>query len=469
MGKIQVRRTKSDRGVGIREMIKKEKSGNLLLFFLKAILFFAVLAIFAVGQRLFYGQTLYYFLGNFVVILLYMVTLYLISKVYNGFNYGNSSVQEIILSWVLCLIFANVFQYFLLSLRIADLLPIDGFLFIIGAQIAFVTPMSIFIDMLYYKKNPAKKTVIVFGNREKLHDYQTVISKQRRKFKINYAISKNEPVGSILDVVDEAESVFLLDVDEKTQEWLLEYCYLHNKHTYILPSFSNILINSATTLWLSNTPMFSLKIPEPDMGVLFIKRFMDIAISLIGILLSSVLMAAVWVIVRVYDRHPAIYKQTRVTRNGKHFTLYKFRSMRPDAEDDGVPRLTAIDDERITPVGRIIRKARIDELPQLFNVLSGSMSIVGPRPERPEIAKQYEEVYPNFGFRTKVKAGLTGFAQIYGRYSTAPEEKLFLDIMYIETFSILEDIKLMLQTIRVVFQTSSAEGIETGSNTALRK
>jgi len=142
--------------------------------------------------------------------------------------------------------------------------------------------------------------------------------------------------------------------------------------------------------------------------------------------------------------------------------------MRPDAEDDGVPRLTSKGDNRITPVGRIIRKTRIDELPQLFNVLSGAMSIVGPRPERPEIAQEYEEIYPSFAFRTKVKAGITGFAQIYGQYNTNPEDKLFLDIMYIETFSIIEDIKLMLQTLRVLFQGSSTEGVHSGSTTALK-
>jgi len=180
-------------------------------------------------------------------------------------------------------------------------------------------------------------------------------------------------------------------------------------------------------------------------------------------------MIGIWLAVRLYDNHPAIYKQVRVTKGGKLFTLYKFRSMRPNAEDDGVPRLAAMDDDRITPFGRFIRKTRLDELPQLFNVLSGSMSLVGPRPERPEIARQYEEIYPNFGFRTKVKAGITGFAQIYGRYNTSPEEKLFLDIMYIETFSILEDVKLLLQTLKVIFQGSSTEGIEGDSTTAMWK
>ena len=178
-------------------------------------------------------------------------------------------------------------------------------------------------------------------------------------------------------------------------------------------------------------------------------------------------MLITWAAVTLYDRRSAIYKQVRVTKGGKRFTIYRFRSMRPDAEDDGVPRLTVKGDDRITPVGRFIRSTRIDELPQLFNVLSGSMSLVGPRPERPEIAKQYEEIYPNFAFWTKVKAGITGLAQIYGQYNTEPEEKLFLDVMYIETLSIWQDVKLLLQTVKVIFKSSSTEGVSVDSTTAL--
>jgi len=449
----------------------KNKTAGLILFLAKILLVFVVLAMFFIGQRLFYVQTLepFFFWGNNVVLFLYASVLYLMSRIYNGFNFGNASLSEIVLSWILCIIIANVFQYFVFSILIIGLPPVGGMLLIAAAQILLVVPMSIGVHRLYYYYNPAQNVAIVFGNREKLHEYQTIISMQRKKFKITRAISKNEQLGAILDVIDEAEAVIFLDVDEKTQDGLLEYCYLHNKPTYILPTFSNILINTATTAWLANTPIFALKKPEPDLGVQAIKRTIDIAISLIGIILSSVVMIVIWLAVRLYDRHPAIYKQVRVTKGGKLFTLYKFRSMHPDAEDDGVPRLTAKDDVRVTPVGRIIRKMRVDELPQLFNVLFGSMSIVGPRPERPEIAEQYEEIYPNFAFRTKVKAGITGVAQIYGRYNTAPDEKLFLDIMYIETFSILEDLRLMLQTVKVVFNFSSTEGIDSGNTTALKK
>jgi len=436
---------------------------------IKAILVFAVLAMFFIGQRLFYEQVDYFFWGYNIITMLYAGSLYLISRIYNGFNFGNVSLQEIILSWALTLIVANIFQYFVLSLLVFNMIPVGGMMIITVAQMAFVIPMTILINKLYYRMNPAHKAIMIYGTKDKLDEYCSIVTMQRNKFKVEHVVSQDEETGRLLDIVDRSESVFFLNVDERKQDWLFEYCYLHNKHAYILPTFSNILINTASTMWLSNTPVFSLKKPEPDMGTQLIKRLIDIIISLLGIVIFGIPMFIVWVIVRLYDKHPAIYKQVRVTKGGRLFTLYKFRSMRPDAEDDGVPRLTSKEDDRITPFGRFIRRTRLDELPQLFNVLSGAMSLVGPRPERPEIAKQYEEIYPNFAFRTKVKAGITGFAQVYGRYNTAPEEKLFLDIMYIETFSILEDIKLILQTVRVVFQGESTEGIEQGSITAMWK
>ena len=447
----------------------KRKTGSLILFLSKAVMLFVVVALFYVVADYFYTDSLFYRWGNVLVIMLYTASIYLISRIYNGFNFGNANLQEIVLSWVLCLLGANIFMYFILSLFVEAMIPVLGFGIILFGQIAFIIPMSIYINRLYYRENPAHKSAIIYGNKEKLDEYCSLITMQSQRFIVDHIVSQNENTKKLLDIVDRAESVFFLDVDENKREWLFEYCYLHNKHTYILPTFSSILVNTASTLWLSNTPVFSLKSPEPDMSTKIFKRFIDIVLSLMGIIITGLFMIGIWLAVRLYDNHPAIYKQVRVTRGGKLFTLYKFRSMRPNAEDDGVPRLAAMDDDRITPYGRFIRKTRLDELPQLFNVLSGSMSIVGPRPERPEIAKQYEEIYPNFAFRTKVKAGITGFAQIYGRYNTSPEEKLFLDIMYIETFSILEDLKLILQTVKVIFQGSSTEGIEGDSTTAMWK
>jgi len=445
-----------------------QKAGNIFLSVAKAILLVVILGLFFLGQNIFYYETVFYYWGNYIVLLIYGANIYFTSKIYSGFNFGNSDLHEIILSWVFCMALANALQYLMLSLLQEMLLPVSGFLIVYAAQLLIVIPLLFLIDKLFYRLNPAQTSIIIYSKEKKALEYQSLIKKHRKKYKVNKIVSQVEPIEALIKYIKNSESIFFLDVDEKIREKLLEYCFIKNKRTYILPNFTSVLIHTAGISWISNTPMFLPKSPDPDLGTRFTKRIMDIVISLVAIIALSWLMLITWVIIRLYDKAPAIYKQTRVTKGGKHFTIYKFRSMRIDAEDDGVPRLTSMADDRITPIGRFIRKTRLDELPQFFNVLLGSMSVVGPRPERPEIAKQYEEIYPNFAFRTKVKAGITGFAQIYGQYNTAPDDKLFLDIMYIETLTIWQDIKLLLQTLKVVFKASSTEGVSNDSTTALK-
>jgi len=445
-----------------------QNAGNVFLSAAKGLLFLIVIVLFSIGQNVFYAETIFYFWGNYIVLLIYAANLYFTSRIYQGFGFGNSDLYEIILSWIFCLTLANGLQYLMLSLLSEMLLPVRGFLIILVIQIIIIIPLTIIINKLYYHLNPAQIAIIIYGKEERALEYQALITQHKKKYKVTNIVSQDESIESLKKYIKDSESVFFLDVEEQLKETLLEFCFLKDKRTYILPTFTGVLIKTAVISWISNTPMFLPKSPKLDIGTRIVKRTMDIAISIVAIIVTSPIMLLTWAIIRVYDRAPAIYKQTRVTIGGKHFTIYKFRSMRPDAEDDGVPRLTSRDDDRITPIGRIIRKTRLDELPQFFNVLSGSMSVVGPRPERPEIAKQYEEIYPNFAFRTKVKAGITGFAQIYGRYNTAPDYKLFLDVMYIETLSIWQDVKLILQTMKVVFMPSSTEGVSNDSTTALK-
>ena len=168
--------------------------------------------------------------------------------------------------------------------------------------------------------------------------------------------------------------------------------------------------------------------------------------------------------VKLYDRGPVFYKQKRLTLNGREFYVYKFRSMIVDAEKDGKARLASEEDDRITPVGKILRKFRVDEFPQLLNILKGNMSVVGPRPERPELTEEYKKEMPEFSFRLKVKAGLTGYAQVTGAYDTTPYDKLKMDLMYIENYSIRLDLQIILMTIKTMFFTpknnaETAEGL----------
>jgi len=188
-----------------------------------------------------------------------------------------------------------------------------------------------------------------------------------------------------------------------------------------------------------------------------VKRIADIVIALIMLIVLSPLMLAILLAVFAYDRKPPVFKQKRLTKDGRVFTLYKFRSMRPGTEESY--KLTLYEDPRVTPVGRIIRRFRLDELPQLINVIKGDMSMVGPRPERPEIAREIEKTLPEFSKRLQMKAGLTGFAQVVGNYTTPSEQKLAYDLYYIEHFSLGLDLKIMLKTAKVMFMSEKSEGL----------
>ena len=217
---------------------------------------------------------------------------------------------------------------------------------------------------------------------------------------------------------------------------------------------------------LVHLPLLKINRYQPSNIYLFVKRAVDIILSLLGIIILSPFMIITAFLVKL-DGGPALYKQTRLTKDEKEFEILKFRSMRVDAEKDGVARLSTGDkDDRITKVGKIIRKIRFDELPQLFNILKGDMTIVGPRPERPEIADQYYEFLPEFRLRLQAKAGLTGYAQVYGQYNTEPEDKLLFDLMYISHPSLWNDLKIMFATIKVLFIKDSTEGIAEGQTTA---
>ena len=188
---------------------------------------------------------------------------------------------------------------------------------------------------------------------------------------------------------------------------------------------------------------------------------MDIVISLIGIVIASPFMIVIALCIKLYDHGQVLYKQERLTKDGEQFMIYKFRSMTTHSEDAGA-RLAAKEDARITPVGRVIRAIHFDELPQLFNILKGEMSVVGPRPERQIIADQYTEEIPEFVLRLKVKAGLTGYAQVYGKYNTTFYDKLLMDLMYISKPSILEDLTIMLATVKILTSKESTEGVGEG-------
>ena len=186
------------------------------------------------------------------------------------------------------------------------------------------------------------------------------------------------------------------------------------------------------------------------------KRMLDILASIIGLIVGIPLIAIFGLIVKMEDRGPIFYKQERLGKNLKVFYIYKIRSMRVDAEKIGGAQWAQKDDPRITKTGKFIRKTRIDEIPQLFNILKGDMSLIGPRPERPELTYKFEKEIPGFIKRLKVKPGLTGLAQVNGGYEITPNEKLKWDLIYIKNRNIIMDIKIILKTVRVIFTGDGA-------------
>ena len=268
---------------------------------------------------------------------------------------------------------------------------------------------------------------------------------------------------------EECNAVVIGDMSVEERNLLLKFCYGKGIRVYLLPKITDVILMGAEELHIFDTPIMLTREYSLTMEQRFIKRTIDIVCALILLILTSPFMLVTAVAIKLYDGGPVLYKQVRCTINRRRFEIMKFRSMRTDAEKDGVARLAQKNDNRITPIGKLIRKCRIDELPQLFNILRGDMSFIGPRPERPEIIDQYMDVMPEFAYRMKVKAGLAGFAQVYGKYNTSPYDKLKLDLTYIENYSLWMDIKLMLLTLKVLFWPDSTEGVETEQITALRE
>ena len=263
------------------------------------------------------------------------------------------------------------------------------------------------------------------------------------------------------------DTVFLSGIHSHERNIILKYCMYQDIQVYVIPRIGDVIMGGAKKVHMFHLPMLRIDRYRPIPEYTIAKRAFDILLSGIAIVIASPFMLVTAIAIKS-DGGPALYKQKRLTKDGKEFNVLKFRSMRVDAEKDGVARLSTGDkDDRITPVGKVIRKIRFDELPQLFNILRGDMSIVGPRPERPEIARQYEEEMPEFRLRLQAKAGLTGYAQVYGKYNTTPYDKLLMDLTYIGTPSLWEDFKICLATVKILFMPESTEGVSEGQTTAM--
>lgn len=281
------------------------------------------------------------------------------------------------------------------------------------------------------------------------------------KYEICKIISYRVGMEKLIKEMAKYDGVIVGDMPSHERNLIIKYCFGEHIRTYSVPKISDILLRSSVDLNLFDSPLLlSRNNPGLSIEQEFVKRIVDIVGSLIAIVVSVPFFLIIGLCIKLTDKGPVFYKQVRLTRDGREFEIYKFRTMVQDAEQDGIPRLAAEGDDRILPVGRLLRATRLDELPQIYNILKGEMSIVGPRPERPEFAEELTKEIPEFPYRLQVKAGLTGYAQVYGKYNTTAYDKLKLDLTYIRNYSLLLDLKLIIMTPKIMLLKESTEGVK---------
>ena len=403
---------------------------------------------------------------DIVIIIVYFLDWFFMAKIYNIYALNFSKKTDLIFGHVLSEFVIAVVVYVLHTIMRWQFRNPLFLLAVFGEQAIFSVLWILFAHWLYFKIHKPKRTIAIYKRDSDLRKLQE-ISKFPRKFDIEKFVKiEDESLAGILPIIEGYEIIFVAGVEASTRNGIIKYCVDNKVQGYFAPHVGDVIFMGGMPIQQFSTPVIGIRRVAPAPYYLFLKRFFDIFVSLIAIILLSPLMLVTAIIIKCYDRGPVIYSHIRLTTDRKPFKIYKFRSMRVDAEKDGVARLSTEHDDRITPVGKFIRKCRLDELPQLFNILKGDMTIVGPRPERPEIAEQYEKEIPAFALRLQVKAGLTGYAQVYGRYNTNPYDKMQMDLMYINNMGIFEDLRLMFATVRILFAKESTSGIDDNATTA---
>lgn len=411
----------------------------------------------------------FYRKGFWLLAAVYFLLLLFFTATYGGLRIGYLKPMDVFFSQVISIICTNVVSYFQISLLSLKLVTPYPLVLMMLAQIGIAAMWTFISDRLYKQFFPPKRLLFISGERP-VEDILKKFRTRKDKYNILKCIYESEGQHSIeKEILSGYDGVVLWDMNTALRNKLLKFCYSRGVRVYLMPKIPDIMVQGSEQLHLFDTPILLMREYAMTIEQRFVKRTIDVVCSLILVIISSPFMLITAIVIKLYDKGPVLYRQVRCTRDMKEFKILKFRSMRTDAEKDGVARLASKNDSRITPIGKFIRKVRIDELPQLFNILKGDMSFIGPRPERPEIIRQYQEDMPEFTFRTKVKAGLAGYAQVYGKYNTTPYDKLKLDLFYIENYSVWLDLKLMLLTIKILFQPDSTEGVEENQTTAMKK
>jgi len=406
-----------------------------------------------------YDMFAFEYKGKYVLMGVYGLLAYIIFQNADCTMFGQLNRTDLVIGQTISLFLVNFITYLQLCLIGNALLsPVPMMkLFVLQTLIAIVLILA--FTTLYHKLYAPHNMLLIFGGCNGV-GLKFKMDSRKDKYNITGLICAEEGYDAIVQKIPKYDAVILNDVAAPLRNDILKFCYRYRVRTYVAPKLTDIMIRGAKTISLFDTPLLLVKgtglTPAQRVG----KRLMDIILCSVAMIVAAPVMAVVAIAIKLEDGGPVFFKQKRMTRGGREFDILKFRSMIVDAEKYAGAVLATDDDPRITKVGKFIRATRLDEIPQILNILKGDMSIVGPRPERKVIADEYYKDIPEFAYRLKVRGGLTGYAQIYGKYNTSAYDKLRLDLMYIENYSLLMDIKLIILTLRIIFSKDSTEGID---------
>lgn len=400
----------------------------------------------------------FYYKGHLLMMAVYIILLLVFFYIYGGLKFGYLKSSNVILSQFLAVICTNVVMYFQICLLAAKLEAIVPFVYLTMVDLLIIVFWSIVISKVFKKLFPPRRLLILYDEYE-----PTDMLNKMKSRKDRYEVGEVRKVWTLSQdqlkvLVKKYDAVLIYDLHSELRNKILKYCYSESIRVYSTSKISDILVKGAENIHLFDTPILLFRNYGLSFEQKVVKRLMDIVVSTIILIVTSPIMLLVAIAIKLYDGGPVMFRQERCTINGKVFRIHKFRSMIVDAEKEGKAIPATDNDPRITPIGNFIRKTRIDELPQMIDILNGNMSLVGPRPERLEHVEKYTEEISEFKYRLKVKGGLTGYAQIYGKYNTTPYDKLKLDLMYIQNYSLLLDIRLILMTVKIMFMKESTEG-----------
>ena len=443
-------------------MKKREQYKGIIRFWAAAILVLLKTGCFAYVWFACYGDMgiLFAMRGNIVLIGLHALMISMFLKVNGSMKLGQVRIRKMLFTQFVAIACVNLITYLQLCLiaRWSFLLNVTPMLYLTAVDFAVAFVWVLAANLIYRKLYPPKQMLIVYGG--KRPDRLIAKLKTRKdKYTVCETISVDSGWGAVVEKMNQYNTVLISDVVAPLRDEIMKHCFNESIICYIMPDISDIMMMGAEKIQISDTTMLMLRNQGLSAGQRAIKRVFDIVVGILAMIIASPVMLVIAIAIKAYDGGPAFFIQNRLTRDGKVFAIYKFRSMRVQKEDEK-NIITRKNDDRITPVGHVIRKLHLDELPQIINIIKGDMSFVGPRPEWTATTEQYAQNLPEFLLRLKVKAGLTGYAQIYGKYNSTPYDKLLLDLTYIEKYSFLLDLKLMLLTLKVLLGDKNAEGIE---------